>query len=368
MDRAGKQATPLTPDETRTIFELASSGRGQEETQQRLAVRNRTTIKRAYNVAVEFELRETTGLDDTTADQIAKAARYGATVTRVKDLFVQWRMWKSRIDPMNLTHVRAEAALNHVGKLGKVAEEFEAQLSLPRPYEAGSWIPPQGMRDGIVAISTGSQHVGIRPHYAWKSQEAGPGLLSLAVEEDLYFACLRDHLSDDSAWRSFDQWKTKGAAYLYACRQLVQAIVGECERRTTGSSILISREWPREGIFWYFARQVYVHHTGLAEGIGGVEKLGYTDDEQCSLSPGQGTVRALRHGGLPIACHGHWSVLEQWKSKYEDMLQGNDWTAQAKDLVGRDENLKEMARPIREVLWKEMERGTFDGGRCELCP
>ena len=50
------------------------------------------------------------------------------------------------------------------------------------------------------------------------------------------------------------------------------------------------------------------------------------------------------------------------------MLQGNDWTAQAKDLVGRDENLKEMARPIREVLRKEIERGTFDGGRCELCP
>ena len=57
MDRAGKQATPLTPDEMSTIFELASSGRGQEEAQQRLAVRNRTTINRAYNVAVEFELR-----------------------------------------------------------------------------------------------------------------------------------------------------------------------------------------------------------------------------------------------------------------------------------------------------------------------
>ena len=302
MDRAGTRATPLTPDEMSTIFELASSGRGREEAQQRLAVRNRTTINRAYNVALEFELRETTSLDDTTADQIAKAASYGVTVTRVKDLFVQWRMWKGRNDPMSLTHVRAEAALTHVAKLRNVAEEVEHQLCLPRPYEAGSWIPPQGMRHGIGAISTGSQHVGFRPHYAWKSQEAGPGLLSLAVEEDLYFACLRDHVSDDSAWRSFESWKEKGAAYLYACRQLVQAIVGECERRTTESSILISQEWPREGIFWYFARQVYVHHTGLAEGIGGVDSLGYTDDEQNSLSPGKGTVRALRHGGLPIDC------------------------------------------------------------------
>ena len=69
-----------------------------------------------------------------------------------------------------------------------------------------------------------------------------------------------------------------------------------------------------------------------------------------------------------IACHGDWNVLQHWKSTFENMLQGNDWTAQAKDLVGRDENLKEMARPIREVLRKEIERGTFDGGRCELCP
>ena len=135
MDRAGKQANPLTPDEMRTIFELASSGRGRGEALQRLAVRNRTTINRAYNVAVEFELRETTSLDDATADQIAKAAKYGLTVTRVKDLFLQWRMWKSRNDPKDLTHVRAEAALTHVGRLGKVAEEFETQLYLPRAHD-----------------------------------------------------------------------------------------------------------------------------------------------------------------------------------------------------------------------------------------
>ena len=276
-------------------------------------------------------------------------------------------MWKSRNDPKHLTHVRAEAALAHVGKLGKAAEEFEGQLRLPRAQDAGSWFPPQGMRHGIVAISTGSEPVGFRPYYTWKSQEAGPGLLSLTVEGDLHFTCLRDHLSNDCLWRSFDRWKAEGAAYLDACGQLVQAIVYECQQRT-GSSILISQEWSQEGIFWGFARQVYEHHTGLADGTTGVDGLGYDFKEQPSGEPGQGVVYALWHGSSGIACHGDRKVLQEWKSTFENMLQLDDWTGQAMDLVGRHGNLKDLARPIGEVLRREIERGTFDGGRCELCP
>ena len=366
MDRAGRQSTPLTPDEMSTIFELARNGRGQEEARQRLA-RNRTTVNRAYNVAVEFELRETTSLDNTTADQIAKAAKYGATVTRVKDLFLQWRMWKGRIEPKELTHVRAKAALTHVCKLRKVAEEFETQLRLPRARDGGSWFPPQGKQHGIAAIFTGSEPVGVRPCYTWKSQEAGTGLLQLVAEEDLYFTCLRNHLSDDCLWRLFDQWKTEGAAYLDACGQLVQAIVHECQTRT-GSSILIPQEWSQEGIFWSFARQLYMHHTGMADGTSGVDGLGYDFKEQPSSMPEQRGVYALFHGSSGIACHGDRTVLQEWKNTFENMLHLDNWTGQAEDLVGRHENLKEMARPIGEVLRKEIERGTFDGGRCELCP
>ena len=183
----------------------------------------------------------------------------------------------------------------------------------------------------------------------------------------MYFTCLQDHLSTDCLWRSFDQWKAKGAAYLDACCELVQTIVYECQQRT-GSSILISQEWSQEGIFWGFARQVYEHHTGLADGTRGVDGLGYDFKEQPGGEPGQGVVHALWHGSSGIACHGDRKVLQDWKSTFENMLQLDDWTGLAKDLVGRHENLKEMARPIREVLRKEIERGTFDGGRCELCP
>jgi hypothetical protein len=94
MDRAGRKSTPPTPDEIKIIFELASSGGGQEETQRRLAGRDRTTVNRTYNVAVELELRGISNLDSSTAEAIAEAAKYKATVTRVKDLFLQWRAWQ----------------------------------------------------------------------------------------------------------------------------------------------------------------------------------------------------------------------------------------------------------------------------------
>jgi hypothetical protein len=94
MDRAGKKVTSLTPDEIKIIFELANSGGGQEEAQRRLAERNKTTVNRAYNVAVQFELRGISNLGSNIAEEIAKAAKYGATATRVNDLFLQWRAWQ----------------------------------------------------------------------------------------------------------------------------------------------------------------------------------------------------------------------------------------------------------------------------------
>ena len=99
-----------------------------------------------------------------------------------------------------------------------------------------------------------------------------------------------------------------------------------------------------------------------------MDSLRYDFKEQPSGEPGQGVAYTLSHGASGIACHGDRTVLQEWKNTFENMLQLDDWTGQAKDLVGRHENLKELARPMREVLRKEIERGTFDGGRCELCP
>ena len=344
MDRAGERSTSLTPDEMSTIFELASVGRGQEEAFQRLE-RDRTTINRAYNVVLEFELRELTRLDDATATQIAESAKYRVTVTRVKDLFLQWRMWKRGNEPKELTYVRAAAALIHAGKLRSIAQEFGAQLRLPRPQDAGSWFPPQGKRHGIVAVSTGSEPVGSRPSYTWSPREAGPRRLRLRVEEDLYFTCLRGHVSDDRLWCSFDQWKTDGAMYLDAGDQLVQTIVTECQRRT-GSSILIPKEWSQEGVFWTFARQLYEHHTSVVIRTRAVDGLGYDFKEQSSGEPVHGVVYELWRGSTGIARHRDLDVLDvlkEWKKTFESILQIDKWRGRAKNIRM---HLKDEAGPV----------------------
>jgi hypothetical protein len=255
--------------------------------------------------------------------------------------------------------VRQQAGVNHVRKLIEVAEQLERQLYLPLPGDAGSWIPPQGYRHGVLALLTG-RYFGL--HYCWEPQETDPGVIQLAVEGNgLYFTCLHGHIANNKFWTSFDDWKTAGAAYLSDCRQLVQAIVKECEART-GSRVLIDEEWPEEGVYWYFAEQVYKHCTSRAQG--GLERIVYEEKEE---PQGQGIIPTLWHGGSRVACHQDRQLLTEWKGVHQKLLAGNDWKANADALVQEHKKLGEMAKPIKKVLRFEIERGTFDGGTCQLC-
>lgn len=94
MDRAGYKALPLSNDELRAIFEAVGAVGGRHTTQLRLPDRDRTTVSRAYNVALEFERRGITNLDDSTAQVIAEAAKYSTTVSYVQDMFMLWQQWK----------------------------------------------------------------------------------------------------------------------------------------------------------------------------------------------------------------------------------------------------------------------------------
>ena len=96
MDRAGKKVTPLTDDEMRKIFEIVNAGDNRKLARDSLEDRDRTTVNRTYNVAMQFERRDLEHIDDSAASEIAGSAKYETTAHYVQALFLRWRSWKGR--------------------------------------------------------------------------------------------------------------------------------------------------------------------------------------------------------------------------------------------------------------------------------
>jgi len=141
--------------------------------------------------------------------------------------------------------------------------------------------------------------------------------------------------------------------------------------------MLIAEEWPQEGVFWYFAQQVYVHHTSHAEGLRGLEGLTFGDliqeihegfPKMQSRVAEQGTVFVLDYAGRYIACHRDEGILLAWRREHQGLLASDDFTQEAKDLVAQHKALDELTDRIKEPLRKDIERGVFDRGRCGYCP
>ena len=94
MDRAGAKASPLSPDEEVTIFELVRRGGSREEARRRMASRDHSTVNRWYNVVQELALRDLDDLDTKTAQEIAYLARYSTTPYFVQNVLSHWKAWK----------------------------------------------------------------------------------------------------------------------------------------------------------------------------------------------------------------------------------------------------------------------------------
>ena len=223
MRRAVKKGTPLTPDELREIFELASRGRGQEEAQQRLPSRNRTTISRTYNVAVEFELRRIETLDNSIAAEVAEAARYGTTITGVKDLFLQWREWKKADGRKSSGAQTLEEMRRHWREdLLPTIRELEGVEPLTH---SGQEILPWWLRTQEPSWPIAKGRV-IRI-------ENGSVSIRLFVEDRLEWEYLRQHLVGDPVWEALDRWKAAMAGDLVARRALFDKIKEATQSSTT---------------------------------------------------------------------------------------------------------------------------------------
>ena len=89
-----------------------------------------------------------------------------------------------------------------------------------------------------------------------------------------------------------------------------------------------------------------------------------------SKVPAQGEIFTLAHGGAGIACHRNKRSLEVWKKLHKGLITDvrEEWKTEADMLVKKHRVLATVAAPIKEALSMEAERGTFDRGRCHLCP
>ena len=95
MDRAEKKVKTLSEAELKKIFDAVRRGKSRDCVCSLLKPRDPTTVRRVYNVALEFQNRGLEVLDDDAACQIAVKAKYGVTSRRVKALFIAWQHWKT---------------------------------------------------------------------------------------------------------------------------------------------------------------------------------------------------------------------------------------------------------------------------------
>ena len=198
--------------------------------------------------------------------------------------------------------VYERARVNHTRRLAHVAEEFEKELYLLPPRNAGSWVPPQEKRHGMSELRTGTHPIGVHPHYVWKPDQEGSDGIRLAVEDGLYFSRLKHHVPDAKAWDSFNTWKENGAVYLHSCRLLVTDIVCECQR-LKGAAIIMPEEWMQGGLYWGFPERVYYHCTSLAEEDNGFSGLTCKVKQVERCRPEKVEIHTLHHAEATVACH-----------------------------------------------------------------
>ena len=270
----------------------------------------------------------------------------------------------TRLENRTEDFVYQQARLAHIGKLAGVSMKLQKGLEPPGSCDIASWVP-----NGEQAVYSGSLPPGIKRGYSWKTKGTGPGIFQLAVEDDPYFPCLKAHLPDPNLWSKFLGWEQKAAEYLGSGRELLKAIINGCEQRV-GSRLSMDSEWPQEGISWHFSEQVFIHYTYLAQNSPGIAGWGYQHSKVQSRLPEQGLLHRLSHGSDEIACHSDANVLGTLEELHAALLSENNtaWTSAARDLAHGHKQLKDLCGPIKKTLEIEIERGTFEHGRCMFCP
>jgi hypothetical protein len=235
---------------------------------------------------------------------------------------------------------------------------------MPAPHDSGSWVPPTTSHR--KALWTCDRKVS-RPEWHWEFEGGWPGKLRLDVEDDIYFNSVQAHVPETDIWASFKEGESNGAAYLAVCRRLISRIVADCEHKTD-AKIHTEKQWPKQGVFWEFARLVYRRATLRASGT--PSQIPPVYDVGQLTGPG-GTDSAawiLWCGMEAIAISNDKHLLGKWQKVQELILDSDYYQNKAEQIVGDYRALNSLAVRFQRPLSMEIERRTFDTGECALCP
>ncbi len=241
----------------------------------------------------QFELSEPPGEDTIRREVKLRSCTNG---------LAEQALGTDRINVRSDDLVYQQARLRHVTTLGEVAMDVLAQLALPPAYDAGSQMlrakyNPKGWNPPIISGE-------------WNLDNQAPGTLSLKVEKASYFSSLKNHVPDDALWMKLLLWKTKGAEYLWACRQLAEAIVEDAKAVTNCPLLLTDADWPQQGITYNFPRQIYWNAASTACGLPGTGLLQYYYGQIADRVNPSRQVWILSVASEGIAAHPDKSALE----------------------------------------------------------
>lgn len=182
------------------------------------------------------------------------------------------------------------------------------------------------------------------------------------VEGGRHYSRLKAHLPEPLvSWTALDQWKTSVAKLLWDCRRLATEIVQACEQ--AGAEIHPDQEKFNQGLWWGFPALVYSTHLRAAQQYD--DPLDYTPEYTS-------TGWILRKAGYRIAVHTSREDIEGWRDVHTELLvplARDEWKERAGKLVEQYQGLRKQAEGVRQALRREVERGMFDGGRCDDgCP
>ena len=239
VDRAGQKSGPMSGDEIKVVCQAVAEGEIQKVACARLPDRDPSTVKRAYNIAVEFQRRNLISLDDHTALSVAQSAGYAATTSYVKRVFIAWR-------------ARIESVTQEV-HLGEIHEEglrgiLIRWLDLEEDVTLNSWLqiladyflspagllnfarttlhPPSGHEPSNQAFSANQARDGLLQSYGPQLELQAPPELIRSSQ----FELILQRLKGDALWEQYklaDDALARLSAYVWvSATQLISFAFG----------------------------------------------------------------------------------------------------------------------------------------------
>jgi len=251
-----------------------------------------------------------------------------------------------------------EALAEHFADLCKVAQRFKESVHIVQP------------RDGLVLDSGISRQlrisvdkVGSRDIMLNITQNGELTDLHLSVEDDLLFACLKQHTKASWLWDAFEQWKQNSQQYMSNLTRFHNLLKQEAEEKS-GQKVV--EENDRYGLTKHFPKTIY--NNVCTHVFFGFEEFG---EGAYGIIQLINDLYDLALGGLAIASAEQKEILESCWQIHQSMIQHYQKPENRPEELSSAVQvyflLKEMEQKITTELEKLVLKRTFHG-KCDICP